>query len=69
MQTVLLDKVRHYRQRFDCGVEPLNNYFRLMAGQQARKDNARTFVLEDGDQPESIMGFYTLTMTTLDLSA
>ena len=69
MQTVLLDKVRHNRQRFDCGVEPLNNYFRLMAGQQARKDNARTFVLVDGDQPESIMGFYTLTMTTLDLSA
>ncbi len=69
MQTVLLDKSRHNRLRFDCGVEPLNNYLRLMASQQARKDNTRTFVLEDGEQPEYIMGFYTLTMTLLDLSA
>ena len=69
MQTVLLDKSRHDRQRFDCGVEPLNHYLKLMASQQARKDNTRTFVLEDRDQPQHIMGFYTLTMTRLDLSA
>ena len=69
MQTLLLDKSRHDRQRFDCGVEPLNHYLKLMASQQARKDNTRTFVLEDRDQPQHIMGFYTLTMTRLDLSA
>lgn len=69
MQMVLLDKSRHNRLRFDCGVERMNNYLRLMASQQARKDNTRTFVLEDGEQPEYIMGFYTLTMTLLDLSA
>lgn len=69
MQTVLLDKVKHDRNRFDCGILPLNNYLKVMAGQQARKDNSRTFVLEDDNNPQHIAGFYTLTMTPVDLSA
>ena len=69
MQTVLLDKSRHDRLSFDCGVEPLNHYLRLMASQQARRDNSRTFVVEDAEQPGCVMGFYTLTMTLLDVSA
>ena len=69
MQTVLLDKSKHDRQRFDCGVEPLNHYLKLMASQQAKKDNTRTFVLEDAAYPQQMMGFYTLTMTLLDVSA
>ena len=69
MQTVLLDKAKHDRQRFDCGIEPLNHYLKLMASQQAKKDNSRTFVLEDADNPQYMMGFYTLTMTLLDVSA
>ena len=28
MKTVLLDKTKHDRKRFDCGVEPLNNYLK-----------------------------------------
>lgn len=67
MQTVLLDKARHVRNRFNCGVELLNNYLKIMAGQQAKKDNTRTFVLEDEGNPQRIMGFYTLTMTSIDL--
>lgn len=69
MQTVLLDKSQHDRQRFDCGIEPLNHYLKLMASQQAKKDNTRTFVLEDAAHPQQMMGFYTLTMTLLDVSA
>ena len=69
MHTVLLDKSTHDRQRFDCGIEPLNHYLKLMASQQAKKDNTRTFVLEDADHPQQMMGFYTLTMTLLDMSA
>ena len=69
MHTVLLDKSTHDRQRFDCGIEPLNHYLKLMASQQAKKDNTRTFVLEDADHPQQMMGFYTLTMTLLDVSA
>jgi len=67
--TVALDKKRHDRKRFDCGVEVLNSYLRVMAYQQASKDNTRTFVIEDQQQTNFIVGFYTLTMISLNLTA
>ncbi|WP_269144427.1 GNAT family N-acetyltransferase [Methylicorpusculum oleiharenae] len=69
MRTVLLDKAKHDRNRFNCGVEPLNNYLKFMASQQAKKDNTRTFILEDEANQSNIVGFYTLTMTPVDLNA
>lgn len=69
MQTVLLDKAKHDRNDFDCGIEPLNNYLKVMASQQAKKDNTRTFVLEDTQAETRIIGFYTLTLTPIDLKA
>ena len=69
MRTVVLDKKNHDRLQFDCGVAPLNNFLRVMASQQAGKDNTRTFVLEHVDQPETIIGYYTLTMIPLNLQA
>ena len=67
MNTVQLDKAKHDRNRFDSGIVALNNYFKVMASQQAKKDNTRTFVLEDKQCPEHIIGFYTLTMTAINL--
>lgn len=69
MQTVALDKKKHNRKRFDCGVEPLNNYLTVTANQQAAKDNTRNYVLEDSSSPAYIIGYYTLTMTSLDLTS
>lgn len=69
MVTVRLEKNRHDRQRFDCGVAVLNHYLCMMASQQSHKDNTRTFVLEDASQPEQLIGYYTLTMTPIDLTA
>ncbi|UJF17241.1 GNAT family N-acetyltransferase [Vibrio sp. SS-MA-C1-2] len=69
MNTVLLNKVKHDRTRFNCGIEALNNYLKVMASQQAKKDNTRTFVLEDIYDDSHIIGFYTLTMTPIDLNA
>ncbi|BDA02100.1 hypothetical protein CNRVC190247_03192 [Vibrio cholerae] len=69
MNTVLLDKDKHDRNRFNCGTEALNNYLKVMASQQAKKDNTRTFVLEDDNNSAYIIGFYTLTMTPIDLKA
>jgi len=40
-----------------------------MASQQAKKDNTRTFVLEDDNVAEHVIGYYTLTMTPIDLTA
>ncbi|PVZ63450.1 GNAT family N-acetyltransferase [Pelagibaculum spongiae] len=69
MQTVQLDKSKHDRHHFDCGIDALNNYLRIMASQQAKKDNTRTFVLEDAKCTEHIIGYYTLTMTPIDLTS
>jgi GNAT superfamily N-acetyltransferase len=69
MITAPLNKTKHNRNRFDCGVEILNNYLRIMANQQSSKDNSRTFVLEDENNPEYIIGYYTLTMTSINLDA
>jgi hypothetical protein len=65
MNTVLLDKTTHDRNRFDCGNESLKNYLKLMASQQSKKDNTRTFVLEDETNNRHVIGFYTLTMTPI----
>ena len=69
MKTVVLDKKRHNRKGFNCGIEALNNYLKVMASQQAGKDNTRTFVLEDQENNCAIIGYYTLTMIPLDLSS
>jgi len=39
-----------------------------MANQHSARDNTRTFVLEGARDPTHIMGYYTLTMTSLDLT-
>ena len=68
MTSVPLDKHKHDRQRFDCGVNALNHYLCVMANQQSSKDNTRTFVLEDENNPECIIGYYTLTMIPFELN-
>ncbi len=68
MQSVLLDKKRHNRKGFDCGIEPLNNYLKLIANQHSLRDNSRTYVLEDEKDSQCIIGFYTLSMVSVDMS-
>jgi len=69
MITVPLDKKKHDRKRFDCSVDSLNNFLRMMASQQSRKDNVRTFVLEDVNAAKHIISYYSLTMAHIDLNA
>jgi GNAT superfamily N-acetyltransferase len=56
---------RHDRTLFASGVEPLDRYFRMQAGQDARKNMAAPFVLllPDG----TIGGYYTLSSTAVKL--
>ena len=68
MISVALDVKQHNRNSFDCGVEALNNYLKLTANQQSNKDNSRTYILEDNENDNFIIGFYTLTMANIDLS-
>jgi len=69
MLSVPLDKNRHNRKNFDCGVDSLNNYLKLTANQQSSKDNSRTYVLPENQNSEQIIGFYTLTMISVNLSS
>ena len=69
MKTVLLDKTKHDRKNFNCEITALNHYFKAMASQQAKKDNTRTFVLEDTTNNSQIIGFYTLTMIPIELES
>ena len=69
MQSVLLDKKKHNRKSFDCAVEPLNNYLKLIANQHSLRDNSRTYVLVDPQSTNKIIGFYTLSMVSINISA
>ena len=69
MTTVKLDSKKHKRDKFDCGVKELNNYLKLTANQQSSKDNSRTFVLEDKNDASKIVGFYTLSMVSVELTS
>lgn len=55
----------HDRSGFESGAEPLDRYFRLQAGQDARKKVAAPFVLILPDQ--SLAGYYTLSSSTVQL--
>ena len=68
MEIQLLNTKVHNRSEFDCGNQSLNLFLRQMANQQAIKDTARTYVLVEPQNPTEIVGFYTLTMTRLELA-
>jgi GNAT superfamily N-acetyltransferase len=57
---------QHDRSAFESGVEPLDRYFRLQAGQDARKNMAAPFVLVLPDG--AIGGYYTLSATSVNVA-
>jgi len=69
MTTFALDTNKHNRKNFDCGVESLNNYFKLIANQQSNRDNSRTYVLQEKNNETHVVGFYTLTMASINLDS
>jgi len=50
----------HDRRSFSCGVEPLDRYLHLQAGQDLRRHIAVCFVLPDAARSR-IAGYYTLS--------
>lgn len=55
--------LQHDRASFESGVEALDRYFRVQAGQDARKNVAAPFVLVLPD--ETVAGYYTLSATAM----
>jgi GNAT superfamily N-acetyltransferase len=56
---------RHDRLSFNCGVEALDRYFHVQAGQDSRRDVVAPFVLVDADG--TIVGFYTLAASSVPI--
>ena len=57
---------KHDRAAFSCGVASLDDWFRLRAGQDEKRNVARVFVAID-DQG-GIVGFYSLSSFTLAIA-
>src|SRR6266542_2950755 len=57
---------QHDRAVFACGVEALDRYFRVQAGQDSRNRITSCFVLVSGDG--SVAGYYTLSATGVALA-
>ena len=61
-------KDHHNRSAFASGVESLDKYLKLQASQDARRKVSVTFVLVSKTDPDSIIGYYTLSSTAIEPS-
>ena len=61
-----LDAALHERESFDCGSEALNRYFREQAGQDMKRKVCGCWVLFGMDEPERVLGYYTLSHEAVD---
>ncbi len=50
----------HDRAGFTCGVESLDSYLKTQAGQDVRRKANAVFILTSEEDPESVLGYYTL---------
>ncbi len=57
---------QHDRAAFSCGVEPLDRYLKQQARQDIKRYLAAVFVLRSSDAPMTILGYYTLSATSID---
>lgn len=59
---------QHNRHNFDCGNDELNGFLKKYARQSQDKYTAKTYVAID-NHTQKIIGFYTVTLTSLDVSS
>jgi hypothetical protein len=58
----------HDRGGFSCGIEALDRYLKTQAGQDSRRRVAACFVLTPFHEPDRIVGYYTLSATSIALA-
>jgi GNAT superfamily N-acetyltransferase len=64
LRVVLLSEA-HDRAGFTCGIESLDRYLKIQAGQDVRRKANAVFVLTETARPNDISGYYTLCATAL----
>lgn len=63
----LLDS-NHDRSGFHCGVASLDDYIQKLARQDVKRRVSRVFVATVAKQPNSVVGYYTLSTLSIELS-
>jgi len=58
---------QHVKNSFDCGYSALNDYIRLRAKQDVKKDLSVCYVLVD-ESNNNVMGYYTLSSSSVNKS-
>lgn len=58
----------HGRQGFYCGVEVLDHYLKKQARQNIKRRISRVFVATMGDNPGTVLGYYTLSALSIELN-
>ena len=59
----------HDRTTFDCGNEVLNNYLQRQASQDVKRRISRVFIARAADDNQRVLGFYTLSSLSIELSS
>ncbi|MBA3807519.1 MAG: GNAT family N-acetyltransferase [Solirubrobacterales bacterium] len=62
--TAPFDRREHRADQFDCGEETLDRWLRAYAGQNQKRDAARTFVTTETDG--KVAGYYTLVAAQVE---
>ena len=62
-----LDTARHDRTGFRCGVAELDEYLQRFAAQQSKRGVAVVRVLVESNNPNVILGYYTLSAAQVDV--
>jgi GNAT superfamily N-acetyltransferase len=58
----------HDRAGFHCNVEALDHYIHKQAGQDIKRSISRIFVAEQPDNSKEVMGYYSLSTLSIELS-
>jgi len=60
---------KHNRAAFSCGKAELNTYLQRQASQDTKRRIARIFVVRSEAEEKTVLGYYTLSALSIDLSA
>jgi GNAT superfamily N-acetyltransferase len=66
LEEQILDPNRHDRQAFTSGVAELDTYLKRFAVQQSKKGISVVRVLVDTNNPQTIVGYYSLSAAQVD---
>jgi GNAT superfamily N-acetyltransferase len=58
----------HNRAAFFCGIEALDRYLKRQANQDIKRRVSRVFIVRDGQDETRVLGYYTLSTLSIDLS-